>query len=36
MKSLSFFVNGNAFAVTSLILIFTVAIVLFEVTIHLS
>lgn len=36
MKSLSFFVDGNAFAITALILIFTVAIVLFEVTIHLS
>jgi len=32
MKTLSRFVNGNGFAVTAMILIFTVAIAIFEVT----
>jgi hypothetical protein len=36
MKDLSDFVNGNAFAVTVLILMFAVAIALFKATIYLA
>jgi hypothetical protein len=36
MKILSGFANGKAFAVTMLILIFTVAVALFKATIYLA
>ena len=36
MKNLSRFVNGKAFAVTMLILMFAVAVALFQATIHLA